>query len=431
MFRMLMRETVACSVILPVLYAVGLTLVVNAPAAAQFGPYDSTLNYEQTRDENPITDLFEKVRAGEVQLEYDPHYGYLRSLLDELKIPVSSQSLVYSKTSLQAGRISPQNPRAIYFNDDVYIGWVQGSALLEISTTDPRLGAAFYTMRMRPERVHFQRENNRCLACHYIPMTQGVPGHAIRSVLTKETGRINSLERSFVTDHTSRFADRWGGWYVTGNVGAMQHMGNAFLEGEELVPFGENNRANLEADFDTSRWLSPHSDIVALMVMEHQTQMQNTFTRANLDVRRAALEAATEENADSNIDQVIQQAAEQIVSYLLFSGEAPIEAEIKGSSTYVADFGRMGSRTKDGRSLRDFDLKTRLFRYPCSYLIDSAAFESLEPPLKAQVYKQLWDVLTNPAADDDYAHIDAPSRTAILSILSETKADLPSYWHKS
>src|SRR6056297_301117 len=381
--------------------------------------------YSGTPDDNPVSQWFAKVTAGELTLEYEEGFGYLRSILAGLEIPVSSQALVYSKTSLQAYRISPDNPRAIYFNDDVYVGWVRGSSLLEISTTDPRLGAAFYTMQMTPGRANLRRENNRCLACHELPMTQEVPGHAVRSVLTRRSGNINSLTRSFVTDHTSPMADRWGGWYVTGQLGGMEHMGNAFLEGEQLVRHGAADRMDLKEDIDVSLWPSPHSDVVALMVMEHQTQMQNRFTRANVDLREAI-----EAQADSQqLQTVIEQAAEPVVEFMLFAKEAPLTAAVRGSTQFADEFANRGPRTKAGVSLRDFDLKTRLFRLPCSYLIYSASFAALDDRLREQIYKRLWEVLTAPDPPARFSHLSDDVRASIVGTLRETKPDLPDYWH--
>ncbi len=403
--------------------------------------------YRTTQDRNPVTELFAKVDSGDVVLEYDDHFGYLRSLLRELDIPESSQSLVFSKTSLQMRRISPQNPRAIYFNDEVYVGWVRGSSLLEISTTDPELGAAFYTFRMVPRRISLRRETDRCLACHKIPMTQNVPGHAVRSLLTRETGTINGLERAYVTDHTSPLAERWGGWYVTGDLGGMAHMGNKFLEGDRLVPIGGNpDREDLRDDLPANQWPVPTSDVVALMVMEHQTQTQNTFTRANHDFAESLRieQQRDERNLDDSRDVefrrdeaatadtpvsfrpaegVVNDAAKRIVDALLFADEATLHAPIRGSSSFTEDFPRRGPFADDGRSLREFDLNTRMFRYPCSYLIYSESFDALHPALKNRVYAKLGDVLRHRNGPDDYPHLSAADREAILAILRDTNDD--------
>lgn len=407
--------------------------------AAQWTIDDAPIHYRDTRGENSVTELFTQVDAGEVSLQYDREFGYLPALLRAWEIPISSQSLVFSKTSLQSRRISADNPRAIYFNDEIYVGWVRGSSLLEISTADPHLGAAFYTIRMQPERAVFRRENDRCLACHRLPMTQDVPGHAVRSVLTRRSGTINSLRRSYITDHKSPISERWGGWYVTGDLGQMEHMGNAFLEDERLVPSGKPNRRDVRNDIDSSKWLSPYSDVVALMVLEHQTQMHNTFTSADFAVRRAIHEESTvppfgeqseavDQGESRPLEALVDDSAKRIVDDMLFTGEAELASAIEGSSSFTSDFAQRGPHADDGRSLRELDLKTRLFRFPCSYLIYSSAFDSLAEPLRGRVYRRLWNVLTHRDRSPEYSHLSRRTRASILKILRQTKQDLPRYW---
>jgi hypothetical protein len=400
-------------------------------AKAQQALADPPINYHATRGQNPVRRLMDEWRAGRVELEYEPGFGYLRSVLEQLQVPVASQSLVFSKTSLQSRAISPQHPRAIYFGDDVYVGWVQGSPLLEISTADPKLGAAFYTLRMNPGRPVFRRENQRCLACHEESTPEGkAPLHMVRSVMTRSNGKINLLLDEYVTGHTSPLAQRWGGWYVTGDAGRAKHLGNSFLEDERMVPIGRLQRQDLRDDFQTRRWPLPHSDIVALMVLEHQTQMHNRFTRANYAVRRARHRRETGRGDRNQMDAAVAESAELIVDYLLFRDEAGLESPIRGSNAFAEDFAAGGPRDSQGRSLRDFDLETRLFRYPCSYLIYTSAFDTLEPRLLGAVYDRLLAVLTADAADDGYGHLSVGDRRAILEILRETKPGLPPAWHR-
>ena len=147
------------------------TLALQSPCDAQFDIEEPPIEYSKTVDDNRVTELLTAVKSGETSLKYDRNSGYLKSLLAALNIPVSSQVLVFSKTSMQIKFISPRSPRAIYFNDDTYVGWVQGSSLMGISTNDPKLGAAFYTVRMSPSKPRFQRQLYNCLACHATTMT--------------------------------------------------------------------------------------------------------------------------------------------------------------------------------------------------------------------------------------------------------------------
>jgi hypothetical protein len=345
---------------------------------------------------------------------------------------------------MQVRYISPRNPRAIYFNDDVYVGWVRGSSLMEISTSDPKIGAAFYTVDMTPQKAFIKRAGYDCLACHTTTLTQGVPGHTVRSVHPMVDGTIDPQKQSFVTDHASPVEQRWGGWYVTGRHGDMRHMGNAFLRGGRLETKGDPDRLNLRDEFQTGDWLSPYSDIVALMVLEHQTQMHNTFTRANFTVRHAQYEHNTAyglgdadtakpvpADAEEELQERIAQAAKEVVDYMLFVNEAPLTSEIKGSVVFAGQFTQRGPRDRRGRSLRDFDLQSRLFQYPCSYLIYSPAFDSLEESLRQQVFRQLWNVLSSSDAPAGYNHLDNEVRESILEILRETRVGLPSYWTKA
>lgn len=394
---------------------------------------EAPINYIDSRGDNPLTRLIDGVDSGKIRLDYEDGYQYLRSILKTLDVPVSSQALVFSKTSLQSGRISPTNPRAIFFGDDVYVGWVRGSSLLEVSTADPELGAVYYTMRMFPGRPLIRRENFQCLGCHEKTVDHGkIPVHTVQSVMARSSGKINLLLDSFVTDHASPIEERWGGWYVTGGHGAMKHMGNSFLEDEMLVSFGESNAETLNRQFDLSQWPSPSSDIVALMVLEHQTQMHNRLTEANYAVRRAVHAVETDaSDADQELVSVVDEAAKRVVDHLLFLGETPLKSEITCSNSFTKDFSAKGPFTADGRSLRDFDLKNRMFRYPCSYLIYSAAFTSLDQRLLDRVYLRLWNVLSDQDPSPEYRHLDKEDRQAIKEILSQTVNDLPEYWSQA
>ena len=385
--------------------------------------------YSQTPDNNRVSRLVERLKAKELTLEHTDAHGYLRSLLAALEIPESSQALVFSKTSMQVRYISPRNPRAIYFNDDTYVGWVRGSSLVEISTADPKLGAAFYTVDMLPSRPLVRRAGYDCLGCHATSLTQGTPGHTVRSVLPEVDGRVRVQRPSLVTDDSSPFAKRWGGWYVTGQHGEMSHLGNATLRGDALDTSGNANLTDLSDHFQTKAYLTPHSDIVALMVLEHQTQMHNTLTRADFQARKLAFdrtqfEATEESEAEHQVE--LQLLATEVVKDLLFCDEFRLTNEVSGIAAFAESFAARGPRDDQGRSLRDFDLRTRMFKYPCSYLIHSAAFESLTPPLRSQVISQLRDVLEGRDRSADYDHLSPDDRQAILEILRETHADFAS-----
>lgn len=407
----------------------------RAPAQVGIDIEAPPFEYSETTPDNRVEQLIADLKAKKISLDYTTENGYLRSILKTLEIPESSQTLVFSKTSMQVQYISRRNPRAIYFNDDTYVGWVRGSSLMEISTFDPKLGTAFYTVDMMPWRAKIEQAYYDCLACHATSMTKGVPGHTVRSVHPQVDGSVSTERESFITDHSSPISQRWGGWYVTGRHGEMPHMGNTFLRGGQLDTRQNGNRISLWDDFDTRDYLSPYSDIVALMVLEHQTQMHNTFTRADFEVRKliheregsvksGAGDSTGESVGDAEWDAEIQLIAGRVVRCMLFSDEAELSSEIKGSVIFSEEFRQRGPKDRQGRSLRDFDLQSRLFKFPCSYLIYSRAFDSLQDPLRHAVSKQLIAVLAGEDQADDYSHLDSQTRSEILSILRETKPGL-------
>lgn len=265
-------------------------------------------------------------------------------------------------------------------------------------------------------------------------MTQNVPGHTVRSVLPHLDGSVNSQLQSYITDHSSPFSERWGGWYVTGCHGEMKHMGNAFLRSGQLDTHENGNKLSLRDEFDTFDWLSPYSDIVALMVLEHQTQMHNAFTRASFSYRKLLFDLhqnGASEESKKELEILVAQAARAVVRYLLFCDETQLTSEVKGSFLFASQFTKRGPTDTQGRSLREFDLQQRLFRYPCSYLIDSSAFDGLDPELRKAIYDELLLVLRGESRDPAFDHLSEEDRRSILEILRETKTDLPDSWDAS
>lgn len=412
-----------------------------APARADLPIEGEPILYLTAPVHDPVARLQEQLDKGETKLAYDQKQGYLKAVLEQLKVPVSSQMLVFSKTSFQRTKISPHAPRAIYFNDNVYIGYVQDGDVLEASAVDPQQGAVFYLLDQREsDKPVFLRQTHDCLQCHASSKTQDVPGHLVRSVYPDDTGIPVFNAGTFTTDHTSPLSERWGGWYVTGKHGSQRHMGNVLVSDkdhpEQLDTAAGANVAQLSGRLDTAPYLAPHSDIVALMVLEHQTQMHNFITAANYQTRLAihhekAINEALGRPADalsSHTLQRLKRPAEALVKYMLFVGETKLTDPVEGTSPFTLDFAARGPRDRKGRSLRDFDLHHRLFKYPCSYLIYSEAFDALPARIKEQVYRRLWEVLTGKDTSADFAHLSAEDRQAILEILRETKEGLPDYW---
>ena len=396
--------------------------------ATHLMPFDEdTIQYSKAKDHSQVARLQERIDQGMVTLRYDDHYGYLLSVLQALGIATYSQLLVFSKTSFQRERIGPRTPRALFFNDDTYIGFIPGAPLMEVSTADPKLGGVFYTLNQtRVERPKFVR-NDQCLECHASGKTMGVPGHLVRSFATDESGVADLLSGASMVNHRSPLEERWGGWYVSGVHGSQTHRGNligkAAFDRQEKEPNYLGNRSDLREFFNVSEYPVPTSDIVALMVHDHQTHMHNFLTRLNYE-GTIALQQYGHINYLKNI-------IEAFLKYLLFTEEAGLTSPIRGSDEFAKRFVATGPTDRRGRSLREFDLRTRLFKYPCSYLIYSDAFEVLPDKLKAKIYRRLWEILTDDDSGADFRTLSADSRRAIREILTETKPNLPAYWKRA
>jgi len=416
---------------------VAIGLGICAPGAqAQLEYEGEPIRYHDQPVNDPVARLQARIDRGEVTLPFDRRHGYLPAVLRELEVPVSSQMLVFSKTSLQINRITPQRPRAIYFNDDTYVGWVQSGDVVEISTVDPDQGAIFYTLDQQ-EVSHPQlvRDKGQCLSCHASSRTQGVPGHLVRSVYPASNGQPHFGSGTFLSDHASPFKERWGGWYVTGRHGEMRHMGNVCSpsrdEAEKLDREAGANRDDLDGLVSVGPYLQPTSDIVALMILEHQTQMHNLLTLANYTARRVAyqdrvINEALEREANHVSDSSRRQIAsvgDKVVKYLLFAGEFPLTSPVEGSSGFARDFSAQGPRDRQGRSLRDLDMRTRMFRYPCSYLVYSPSFDRLPESIRSYIVERLLRVLREGDSDPAFQHLRAEDRASILAILEETRPE--------
>ena len=385
---------------------------------------DPAIGYSTVPATDPVAALIRRIEDGSLTLAHDPASGYLKSILEALEIPVDSQALVFSQTSFQAPRINIENPRAIYFNDTTSVAWVRGGEIVELAAQDPRQGVIFYELSQdRVERPRPLR-NDQCLACHLSWETLGVPGLTLQSVhpLPDERSYVNG----YTTVQGSPLEERWGGWWVTGNPGGARHMGNipVMPKDKGKVPLQNPTRplASVADLFDTKGYLSPHSDLVAMLVLAHQTQMVNHLTRTGWEARLA--EAKPSADAASRV----RDAARDLVDYLLFIDEARLPGPVSGSSGFSERFAAAGPRDSRGRSLRDLDLRRRLFRHTCSYLIYSEAFDALPPSAKAAVYERMWEVLSGKETGPRYRQLAAADRQAIIEILKDTKKDLPAYF---
>lgn len=398
------------------------------------------VSYYDSPSRDRVAILWGDIQAGKVRLVADEHGSYLSSVLELLDIPVSSQCLVFSKTSLQINYISPRKPRAIYFNDDCYVGTVQGSNIIELTAIDNQLGSVFYTLELpsqhleeAPDSPTIIRDRGQCLSCHATTRTERVPGVLVRSVFSDKAGRPRSGSSSYVSDHRSPFLQRWGGWYVTGTHGSMRHMGNVFaVDRDDPQGLDMESGANLNTlptEVSRSGYLSDESDIVALMVLEHQTRVHNLITRANYETRQAthldkamnqALGRAEDYVSDST-KRRIAAVGEELVRALLFADEFQLTDTVVGSRAFTDDFLSLGPADTQGRSLRDFDLSKYLFKNRCSYLVLSTHFDSLPEPVMQFVKERMTEVLVDGDDIPKGVVLDDLQRTTIVSMLQELK----------
>jgi hypothetical protein len=385
----------------------------------------AAIRYSTAETSDPAAALNRRLRGGSAALKFEPVSGYLTSVLEALNVPVSSQALVFSQTSFQAPHINYRNPRAVYFTDNVAVGWVRGGDIIEVAAQDPSQGVIFYSLDQNDSRSPELKRNNDCLACHLSWDTLGVPGLMVESVhpLPDDISYVNGYN----TVHASPLEQRWGGWWVTGNPGNVRHMGNIPVmpadKGKLKLANPTQPLASVDGQFDLSGFPTPYSDVVAQMVLAHQVRMTNLITRTGWEARLAAAAPSTDATAR------VREAASDLVDYLLFVDEAPFVGAMQGSSGFAEWFAQQGPRDPQGRSLREFDLRRRLFKYPCSYMIYTAAFDALPAAAKDAVYTRMWEVLSGREKRAPYSsRLSVTDRQSIVQILRATKKDLPAYF---
>ena len=416
------------------------------PGASLFAPpatltYDTeypAIGYSGVATENAVAKLQARLDRGEVKLVYKDGRGYLDSLLGLLGIDPSSQSLVFSRTSFQVAGIRAATPRAIYFNDDTYVAWIPGGEMLELGTMDTHLGPVFFTLPNRAAAPpQFDRPILTCISCHdSLTLTGGgVPRFILGSGYVGINGEQLTHEGRILTTDRTPLRSRWGGWYVTGTHGDQVHLGNILVRSaNELVDLDNLRRGNLEkldALFDTTPYLTNKSDIVALLVFQHQMHMQNLISRVNFEVREA-LARAGRNGSDTgpaavelapDVQMQLQEYLDDLANGMLFVNAAGYTGTITGNSGFDKWFETRGPRDRQGRTLRKLDLSTRLFAYPLSYAVYSDAFDALPVYAKNYVYGRFAAVLSGQDGSTAYAHLTPADRKSVQEILVATKPD--------
>lgn len=384
-------------------------------------------NYWKATPQDPATVLHRRLEAKQTALaaDADPK-TFLRAYLGALKVPVSSQVLVFSKSSLQRTFVHGHNPRAMYFNEDTYVGWMPGG-LMEVTGIDPVLGGVFYIFEVpdKKETVPVFERRDSCLGCHAGGPTSFLPGLMVRSLFTGEDGRTFGEAGEHNGGHHTPFATRWGGWFVTGAPAEMKHLANVFTTRSRVA----QSAGEMEKIMPAGTHLAPGSDVLAMLLHDHQCKAVNTFMEANYRVRTALHKAGgdkpvAERSIPSDDIEMAREQAAKVARFLLFTDEVALPAPVAGEAAFKKDFALNRQADKTGRSLKDFELKTHLMKHRCSYMIYSAAFRGLPAAFQKLVFSDLRSALTIESKDSPAAHMPADERKAVHEILTAT---LPAY----
>lgn len=403
------------------------------------------IRYSDTAAQDPLAALQRRIENGEFDFDRGRgEKGYLESVLAALGVSPASQVLVFSRTSLQVSLIRPEQPRALYFSDDYYVGWVPGGDV-EVISFDPMLGAVFYLIRvprLQSDRTKIVRDPD-CLRCHAGISRERIPSLLVRSVIPDEQGEPILSAGTHFTDFRSPLRERWGGWYVTGRHGAMRHQGNQTASaGEPRLDLDRGaNRTALPAFVPVERYPRPTSDVATLMIFEHQVTVHNAILAAHYSARQtlhrngemaAVFHYPTNELSETS-RRLLTDQADRLVQTLLFCGEFQLDDDgIEADAAFAEDYARGARRSADGRSLRDLQLLTRLYKHRCSPLIYSRSFAHLPGVFRTMVLERLRVVLDGALVTEDeratYAHLKESERARIRTILLETLPDLPASW---
>ena len=379
-------------------------------------------SYWERPPQDAVTAALAKIQSGELKVDTSSDRAFVASLLGALKVPVSSQLLVYSATSMQSGIINPRNPRALYFNDEIYVGFVPGG-LVEIMGVDPELGGVFYIFdKPQPGQLPRTDRSTRCFNCHAGSATMRIPGLLAESVAPIISGASYENYRRDEQGHQIPLADRFGGWHVTSAKPFGETKANIFARsdgsGVKIVKVKPGEM------WDIEKHLLPSSDILPHLIHEHQIGFDNQVIHAAYLAREIGDKGRTPTLAD---DKRLNEKATALVRYILFTDEAKLPPSgIAGDEKYAADFLSNKKASGTGLSLKDLDLKTRMFKHRCSYMLYTPQWQKLPALIKNRVYAGMKLALSG--KDRNYAYLSAQERLAIVSILRETLPDLPANW---
>lgn len=410
-----------------------LTLISLACLPTAFGQkfYElEPINYSKSEAVDVISDYFADSKKLESWKREGPS-GYLNAFLEAFDIPAASQTLVFSKTSLQADRIHPKNPRAIYFNDDIYVGWVPNSDLLEVSVSSPQTGTNFYTIQPTDELPELTRQTHDCLRCHGGSFTRDVPGHLLRSVYPDSAGQPIFKAGTHFTDQTTPFEDRWGGWLVSD--APMKHMGNTLFQ--ETDRGADLGKPFTIGDLPENGYLSPESDLVSLLILGHQTQLHTLMADLTIKTRRALhdqkiMDELLQRDArlsDSTRSR-IKHAADKVLKCIFFIEEIDLPEIDMTRSRFAKAFTERGPKDAEGRSLYQLQMDGRMLRHPLSYLIYSDTFDKLPAEALDYLWAEIERILNPSKRREGYERLSRRNKIAIKEILLETHPSAKKRW---
>ena len=412
-------------------------------SAQQVEPFEEPpINYSATPTNDRATAISAKFQSRAMEIRSMPAKKRLQWLLAELGVPVESQIFVFSKTSLQRDLINPETPRVLYFSDEAYVGWSPTGAF-EIAVFDDKLGATFYVFEPHATKEEpLLARSGDCLLCH--ARHEHTPSLRTRSVFPDLNGEPLSGSGSSNIAPNTPLAERWGGWYVTGGRPPLEHRGNLTgkkiddFEGPMAIP--TRNLASLDGVVDTRRYLLKTSDVIPLLMHDHQVHVHNVLSTAHQDARialhrwpamREILGLPADAPPQGSCVVVFDSQAEKILDALLCRDEAAWPAGgLQGDGVFAPAYAKTRKPDAKGRSLRDLDLRSRLFRYRCSPLIYSQSFASLPKELRDIVLLRLSAGLRAFPPSPSFGHLADDERVAIHEILTQTMAALPAGWGK-
>jgi hypothetical protein len=379
---------------------------------------------------DPVARLNEALRAGTRTLTHEAGLGYLRAVLAALDVAEESQVLVFSKSGIQRAFTGPDNPRALYFNPRVIVGYIAGAPAIELAAQDPQQGTIFYTLDQGATATPRFVRGATCLTCHVAAGTLDVPGTIDRSHrVAPDGGLLQRAGPAITVNHATPHTQRWGGWFVTSSIATppyqvLGHLGNLtvtdYKGGDEPAIVSNHALVRwLDSAPDRRGYLSAVSDLAALLIFDHQMHAMNLLTRLNWDWR-----VAVDEGRARVDDAAIAARIDELADYFLFVDEATPVVEMTPRAGFADALLAVAPKDPRGRSLAELDLTTRMMRYPLSYMVYSEAFDGLAPDVKAAVYRRLLARLAGTDSGPRFAHLRTPEARAAVEILRATKTDL-------